>query len=212
MSQGTGIRLDFSDGRSPLTSLEAINDVLLSKGTRLWPLDLRATPAEVRRLLEKPLPSPEEQTRIQQHFLLPRKRLLEIIRDASRVPEAENGGSLETFVVNHGYGYPHLYVVEDGVDYSRFDRFHVNVAEDGSSIDEIFQQLCGGGFEVVQRLPDGTEFCVTLDCVDANSGWLGTYSGADPHQGRVSSAAPGSKILVQAIGAPRWSLRYVDGA
>jgi hypothetical protein len=52
---------------------------------------------------------------------------------------------------------------------------------------------------------------VTLDCIDPNSGWLGTYSGADPHQGRVSRAAPGSKILVQAIGAPRWSLRYVDG-
>jgi len=211
MGQVTGIRLDFSDGRGSMTSLEAINEVLLSTGTQLWPLDLRETPAEVRDLLGQPLPSLEEQERIQEYFLLPRERLLEIIRDAGRVPEAENGGSLETFVVNHGYGYPHLYVVEDGVDYSRFDRFHVNVAEDGSSIDEIFQQLCGGGFEVVQRLLDGTELCVTLDCVDPDSGWLGTYSGADPHQGRVSSAAPGSKILVQAIGAPRWSLRYVDG-
>ena len=51
------------------------------------------------------------------------------------------GGALETFVVNHGYGYPHLYVVEAGVDYARFDRFHVNVAEDGGSIDEIFQRV-----------------------------------------------------------------------
>jgi hypothetical protein len=204
--------LDFSDGRGSITDLDAVNDVLAATGTRLWPLDLSEAPSEVRALLADPLPSLAEQARILEHFLLPRQRLLQIIRDAGRVPEARNGGSLETFVVNHGYGYPHLYVVEDGVDYGRFDRFHVNVAEDGSSIDEIFQQLCGAGFEVVQRLPDGTELRVTLDCVAADSGWLGTYSGAAPHQGRVSSAATGSKILVQAIGAPRWSLRYVDGA
>jgi hypothetical protein len=212
MSEGTGIRLEFSDRRQPITRLAEVNDVLAATGTRLWPLDLSDIPAAIGGLLRKPRLSPEDQARLRDHFLLPRQRLLEIIRDAGRVPQAENGGSLETFVVNHGYGYPHLYVVEDGVDYSRFDRFHVNVAEDGSSIDEVFQQLCGDGFEVVQRLSDGSEFCATLDCIDTNSGWLGTYSGADPHQGRVSRARPGTKILVQAIGAPRWSLKYVDGA
>ena len=51
---------------------------------------------------------------------------------------------------------------------------------------------------------------MTLDCPDEERGWIGTYSGSDPHQGRVSRATPGSKLLVQAIGTPRWSIEYVD--
>ena len=149
-----GIELEFSDGRETITRLDEINRVLSATGTRLWPLDLRATPSSIRTLLNITKPSAEEQAQILEHFLLPRERLLEIIRDAGRAPQVAGGGALETFVVSHGYGYPHLYVVEAGVDYSRFDRFHVNVAEDGGSIDESFQQFGGAGFEIVQRLPD----------------------------------------------------------
>ena len=39
-------------------------------------------------------------------------------------------------------------------------------------------------------------------------GWLSTYDGARPHIGQLSQAIPGSKLLVQVIGAERWSMSY----
>ena len=43
--------------------------------------------------------------------------------------------------------------MEEGADYSRFDRFHVNVAEDGTAVDEVMQILSGSGVRILQRLP-----------------------------------------------------------
>ncbi|MGO9152863.1 hypothetical protein [Mycobacterium sp.] len=49
-----------------------------------------------------------------------------------------------------------------------------------------------------------------LGCLDERRGWLGTYSGVRPHIGSLSSAALGSKLLVQAFGAPEWTLTYTE--
>lgn len=204
-----GLSLKYSDGRAVPTTIEGVNSALRRIGTGFWPLDLRKQPLDIQRLLAKPKLDESESERLKDHFLFPMDRLLEIIANAGRSPQVEGGGAISTFVSNYGYRYPQLYQVEDGIDYSRFDRLHVNVAPDGGGVDEVFQMLSGSGFVVRQRLDDGEIITVSLSCPDPGHGWLGTYSGVRPHIGSVSSAAVGSKFLVQVFGAPRWNLQYV---
>ena len=114
------------------------------------------------------------------------------------------------FVANLGHHYPQLHQVQKGVDYTRFDRFHVNAGPDGSGVDEVFQMLSGSGFVIHQRLDGGNILTLRLGCPDERRGWLGIYCGVRPHIGSLSSATLGSKLLVQAFGAPEWTLTYTE--
>jgi hypothetical protein len=149
-----------------------------------------------------------ESERIKTHFLLSRQRLLEIISDAGRMPQVPGGGELTTVVSPHNYSYPQLYVVQDGIEYSRFDRFHVNIADDGSGVDEIMQLLSGSGVRLFQQAPGGGVLTLHLGCANDEIGWLLTYNGAHPHIGSLSAAAPGTKVLMQVIGPAHWVMRY----
>ena len=71
------------------------------------------------------------------------------------------------------------------------------------------QVLSGGGIRVLQHLPDGEQFTVFIDTAD-EYGWIVTYDGGRPHIGSFSYARPGTKVLMQAIGPPRWHVTYVD--
>lgn len=211
MASAHGLSLEFSDGRAAPRTLEGINTELRKTGAGVWPLELQDQPSDVQALLAKPLLDKTEAQRIQEHFLLPRGRLLQIVTMAGRTPEVAGGGALHTYVTNQGYGYPQLYQVRKGVDYSRFDRFHVNVGPNGGSgVDEVFQMLSGSGFVIHQRLDDGRCLTLRLDCRDDGQGWIGTYSGIRPHIGSISSAKAGAKLLVQAFGAKEWMLTYVE--
>jgi hypothetical protein len=112
------------------------------------------------------------------------------------------------FVENHGYNYPQLYLVETGSDYTRFDCFHVNTADDGTGVDEIGQLLSGGGIRIIQRRPDQGVASLHLACPSENCGWIVTYNGGSPHIGSLSAARPGTKFLMQVIGPERWVMRY----
>jgi hypothetical protein len=208
MATEQGLRLEFSDGRAALSQIADINAALAETGAGVWPLDLSSAPADVRRLLRQPTLSDAEATRVRTHFLLPRERLLRIIEAAGRTPNVAGGGELTTFVSNEGYGYPQLWVVQGDQDYTRFDRFHVNVSEEGMGVDEIAQILAGGGVVIRSRQPGGDVLTLRVDCPREDAGWLVTYDGGRPHMGSVSGATPGTKVLVQAIGPARWALRY----
>jgi hypothetical protein len=208
MAAEIGIRLEFSDGRPALTSLPEANAAMAAVGAGVWPLDLTGEPVDIQHLFRQPTLTDAEEERLKAHFLLSRERLLEVIARAGRKPHVEGGGALSTSVVSHGYSYPQLWVVQGGIDYSRFDRFHVNVADDGAGVDEVLQILSGRGIVIRQRLPNGGFFSLRLDCPADNAGWLVTYDGGNPHIGSLSAAAPGTKALVQAIGPERWSVRY----
>jgi hypothetical protein len=131
MTLSDGISLEFSDGRYVPATIEGMNAELRSIGTGIWPLDLRSQPDDIKRLLAKPKLDDAESVRVKERFLLPMERLLEIIARAGRSPEVPGGGAINTLVADQGYRYPQLYQVEEGIDYTRFDRFHVNVAPDG---------------------------------------------------------------------------------
>jgi len=204
-----GIRLEFAGGRPPVTDLTHINETLHPVGFRAWPLDMSGVPDKIRQLLAQPALDDAQATPVKQHFLLPRERLLEIIRDAGRTPQVSGGGELSTFDTGNSVTYPQLFVIGPGTDYTRFDRFHVNATDDGSGLDEVMQVLSGGGIRVLQHLPDGEQFTVSIDTADEH-GWIVTYDGGRPHIGSFSYAQPGTKILMQAIGPPRWHVTYVD--
>lgn len=204
----SGIRVDFSDGRPSLLSHEEATAALASIGAGIWPIDFREAPSRILTLLAQPALSESEVGEVERHFLLSRERLLRVVADAGRKPRVPGGGSLETFVVSHGYGYPQLYVVEEGIDYTRFDRFHINTTEDGVGVDEVLQLLWGGGLTVVQKLEGGVILTMEVSCPEPGRGWIVTYDGGLMHMGRLSTATPGTKALVQVFGPREWSIRY----
>jgi len=205
------MRLDFPDSRASATSFDEVNASLAAYGSRLWPLEVDGAPAEIRILLAQPRLTKAEADRVTAHFLLSRERLLQIIAEAGRNPHVPGGGSMTPFVENHGYAYPQLYLARDGVDYRRFDRFHVNTADNGVGVDEIGQLLHGGGIRIVQRRPGLGVATLHLACPSEDRGWIVTYDGGSSHIGSLSAASPGTKFLMQVIGPERWVMRYDEG-
>ncbi len=211
MARSSGIRLEFSDGTAALMGtddIDAINAALSVVGAGVWPVDLSAAPDHVNALIAQSELTAAEVERLRNHFLLARERLLEILARAGRAPNVAGGGALETKVENQDYGYPQLWTVRGDTDYTRFDRFHINVSPDGIGVDEVLQMLSGGGVVVHLQTPDGCVLTLRLDCADRDQGWLITYDGGRPHIGSLSSASPGTKLVVQAFGPPVWSLSY----
>lgn len=204
----TGLCLEVGGGARPVTSRAEINETLAVIGTRIWPLPLGGAPDALRQLLSQPHLSDSEQALLVDHFRLRRERLLEVIADAWRTPHVPRGGDLKTEVAGHDHGYPRLYLIEDGDDYSRFDRFHVNTADDGTGTDEIMQILAGGTIVLHQRTPAGTALTLHLACPSPQVGWMLTYDGARPHIGSLSGADSGTKVVMQIIGPKRWAIRY----
>jgi hypothetical protein len=201
------IDLELADGSHRSGAAQA-NAALAPFGTRVWPLDLTTATADVRALLARPSLEPAEIEQVCDAFLLSRERLLALIAEAGRRPSVPGGGELSTLDVVNDVRYPQLYVVDPSVDYSRFDRLHENRADDGTVLDETMTLLSGGPLRLVQRLPDGSLSTLDLRGIDDGRGWIVSYGGL-PHIGSLSVAAPGSKVLVQAIGPARWQAHYV---
>lgn len=207
-SNAEGVRLEFSSGRPSITNLAEINQALGHIGAHIWPLELRGTPVAIQQLLDQPTLNDAEVAAVQEHFLLSRERLLGIIAEASRTAQVPGGGEMSTFDATNGVAYPQLYIVEAGVDYTRFDRFHTNSSNDGPGVDEVMQVLSGGGVRVLQHLPEEGVITLQVDCVADEHGWIVTYDGGYPHIGSISGGRPGTKVLVQVIGPARWEMRY----
>lgn len=192
-----------------ITELHAINVALREIRGRVAPLDLSGVPPRYRELLGAAALDGATAEELKQHFLLSRERLIEIIREAGREPQVDGGGALETHVSPHDYAYPQLYQVDENIDYSRFDAFHRNMAEDGSSaVDEVLQLLAGGPLDVLHVGPSGDTLFLRIECPSETEGWLLTYEGSTPHSGRVSAGRPGTKAVVQVIGPARWVMDY----
>ena len=161
------------DNGPPIVDLDAINEELAEIQMRVIPLDLRPHPEAIRQLLRKPSLDAAESDRVKARFLLSREALLDVIRDAGREPQVKGGGALETRVLPHDYSYPQLFLVEEGTDYARFERFHCNLAEDGScAVDEVVQMLARGPHQVLHRTPSGDTLFLQLTCPGDDEGWL----------------------------------------
>ncbi len=206
----SGLVLSGDDGRAEVTDLAEINAVLRTIGMRVWPLPLDDLPPDVKALLGPQSLTEEEASVLKEHFCLGREDLLALIREAGREPAVAGGGALTTHVENHGYDYPQLYQVGPAIDFTRFLRLHINTADDGTAIDETIQLLYGGAISAYRKTPEGTILTLTLTCPSRDQGWMMNYSGGDLHTGTVEKASVGTKVLVQAIGPARWTMRYED--
>lgn len=210
MANIAGLQLEFSDGGRLRETLANFNEALAVVGASISPLDVCDAPADVRKLLAQGALSADENARLREHFLLSREQLLEVIASAGRRPHVAGGGELCTRDATHDCSYPQLWSAQQGANFGRFDRFHVNAADDGTGVDEVCQLLAGGGLRVLLRMPTGGFVTLVLDCPSPDAGWLLTYDGARPHIGSLSQAQPGTKALVQVIGPAEWQMRYTD--
>ncbi len=206
----TGIRLEIEGTGRSWTALPEIQPMLRDIGIGVWPLPLAELPDDIVPLLGRGTLTDAETQRLRDHFLLPRERLLEIIAASGRAPNVPDGGAMETNVANQSYGYPQLWVVQGDVDYTRFDRLHMNVSDDGIGVDEILQMIAGDGVVVRSEQPDGRVYRLELDCPSASACWLFCYDAGNSHVGSLSGATPGTKLVVQAIGPREWSIRYTE--
>lgn len=203
-----GIKIKVADEVPVSLSVADSNEALSAWGIRLWPMDLSHVSDEIQTLLHQEDLTENEIERVKAHFLLSRERLVELISAARKQPHVPGGGELRTYDATHGYYYPQLWVVQRDLDYSRFDRFHVNMSDDGTAVDEVMQMLSGSGIVIQHRSSSHGLVTLYLDCPKDDAGWMITYSGGEPHIGSASRAAPGTKILVQVIGPASWTMRY----
>lgn len=206
----TGLRLEIEGAGTSWTAVDEVQTELRQIGIGVWPLQLSEAPEDVRRLLTQDDLTDEETARLRDHFLLSREQLLELVADSGRTPNVPGGGALETNVANQAYGYPQLWVVQGDVDYTRFDVLHVNTSDDGVGVDEVLQMVSGEGVIVRTRLSNGTIYNLRLDCLSDDACWVFSYDAGRDHVGSLSSATPGTKLVVQAFGPREWSLRYTE--
>jgi hypothetical protein len=206
----TGLRLEIEGAGTSWTAVDEVQTELRQIGIGVWPLQLSEAPEDVRRLLTQDDLTDEETARLRDHFLLSREQLLELVADSGRTPNVPGGGALETNVANQAYGYPQLWVVQGDVDYTRFDVLHVNTSDDGVGVDEVLQMVSGEGVIVRTRLSNGTIYNLRLDCPSNDACWIFSYDAGRDHIGSLSSATPGTKLVVQAFGPREWSLRYTE--
>jgi len=205
----TGLTLEFSNSPEVLTDPDPINEIIGPYGASIWPIPFADLDPKTRDLIQKKALSPDEVNRLERSLLLSREELLKVIEKAGRDPQIPGGGSLQTKEVNSGMTFPSLLLAEEGADYSQFDKFHLNLAADGTGVDEILQMLSGDGFRLIYRLPDETILTLTLSCTTNDSGWLLTHAGPHPHMGSMSRASSGTKILGQVIGPAEWEMKFV---
>jgi len=208
VSSETGIRIKFSGDRPDAYTLAEVNAALAPIGSRIWPLDLSNTPPELSQLLEYPALTEAEIQRLKSHFFLSREQLLEVITGAGRTPCIPGGGALSTLDKTNGVQYPQLYIADPTIDYSRFDRFHVNLADDGTGVDEVGQLIAGSGFKFHHQLDSGEILWIELSCPNKTTGWLTTHRGDAPHIGGFTTASAGTKAVVQVIGPESWNMHY----
>ena len=209
-SNQAGLRLEFPDDRANLMLPGEINNALAAFGAHVWQLDLKGVPSAVRALLGTPELNDAGIRQVMDYFMLPREQLIAKFAEAGRTLQVPGGGSMSTLDMTHDVQYPELYIVNPGVDYSRFDQFHVNLAEDGTGVDEMMFVLWGGGVRLLQHIPGAGLVSLYIDCPDENYAWYVTYSGAYPHIGSISGCKPGTKVLMQVIGPERWAMKYED--
>lgn len=209
---GQGALLRFSDGRSSLSGLTAINDVLRTVGVRLSRAEI---PGEARSLLEASAKAPlsdEEKQRVLKLFSLSRSEVLEQTRAAGREPVIPAGGSMTTGEVGVA-PYPKVYDLKAMAPADRlqarnkFARLHVNSTDDGVGVDEVMTLAAGGPWTWYFLLKDNTVVELQMSRVEpAAVGWRLSYPGLTPHGGHFHAA---DGLCIAYITGPEiWTMRY----
>lgn len=208
------LTLSFSDGRSDVEGLSAVNQYLLQVGVRVSTLPL---PAQAKPILEastKRAITKAESEKLLSLFSLHRGQLLDQIKMAGRQPEAHRGGFLSTSEVGVA-PYPKVYdmnaMTTDIKHYlqKKFGKLHVNSSNSGVGIDEVMTIVSGGSWTWFFVLPDNVVAKLTLGYVGLDSqAWRISYPGLVPHGGYLDSDY--GLVVAYAHGPKNFVMRYEE--
>lgn len=189
--QATNIELQFSDGRQSVKGIENVNAVLRQVGVRTSVVDIPKQASNILQSSQNRVLTNDEISNLLNIFSLNRAQLLEQVELAGRVPEGIRGGYLSIKATNGG-SYPNISDLQSFPEKSRaeaikmFGKLHINMADNGMSIDETMTVISGGEFIWFFVLPDGVISKLIAPTVRMNSTDQGvrvSYPGTVIHAG-----------------------------
>lgn len=208
------IQLSFSDGRSPVNGVHAVNEHLLQVGVRVSEIEI---PSESLPLIAQSkirALKGDEQGELLRIFSMDRKALLNEVAQAGRHPAVKGGGALSISEKNVP-PYPKLYDMkaldQNTIAFlmSKFGKLHVNRAESGDGIDEVMTIISGGPFTWFFALRDGTVGKVRFSTVnDGDKAWRISYPGKGVHGGYFDALH--GLVVAHAHGPETFVMRYED--
>lgn len=212
VSQHGGAVLEFSDGRAPERSLDAINQTLGSVGVRLETVRLPDSARQLRDASAHAPLSDAEKTRLLDLFSLSRQDVVRLAQAAGRTPVISDGGSLTTAEVGVP-PYPKVYDLRsmDPQDRlaarNKFARLHVNSTDDGVGVDEVMTLVSGGPWTWFFLLENDVVARLSMSRVEPSGpGWRLIYPGLTPHGGHFH--AEDGLCVAYITGPETWSMRY----
>lgn len=169
--QSNGVKLQFSDGSPAVSGFENVNAVLSKVGVRTSLVEVPKQASAILGSAKDRALSENEKQQLLSLFNLSRAELLEQVRLAGRIPEGHRGGFLNIKATNGGT-YPNISDLQSFSKKSRseaikmFGKLHINMSDDGMSIDETMTVISGGEFIWFFVLPDGVISKLTALTVD----------------------------------------------
>ncbi len=207
-----GALLKFSDGRSSITDLGDINQILVSVGVRLEQIDVpnESVPL-LQASMDRPLTSAEI-AEVLSLFSLSRDDILNQTRLAGRTPVLKNGGSMTSGEVGVT-PYPKVYDLrsmgpEDRLaTRNKFARLHVNSTDDKVGVDEVMTLPSGGGWTWYFQIEGGvTVELLMAKVVPGEKAWRLSYPGLTPHGAHFHSEM--GLCIAYITGPEVWTMRY----
>ena len=219
------VRLDFSSGRTCLTSLALINQELMKIGVRVSFVPLVN---ESLQLLAASVEdgcsaiSQGQKKDLLKFYELDRDALLEQIALAGRRPACSEGGELVT--AEKGVPpYPKIYDLkamgaQGQVEAQfKFGRFHFNSSPQGVGVDEVMTLISGGPWTwFFANVKEGEMMKLTLGYVTLSTGGIRlSYPGINPHGAfmrrmPMSNGLEGGLCVAQIHGPHEWLMQYAD--
>ncbi len=208
------ISLSYSNGAPQTTGLDEINKVLRSVGVHVSAVELPQEGKAILKVSQSRAINPEETVELLSLFSLHRGQLLDIVKEAGRVPEAHRGGYLSTSEVDVP-PYPKVYDMKAMTPevkaflQEKFGKLHVNSADNGTGIDEVMTIVSGGPWTWFFLLPENVIGKLSLGFVGLDGpGWRISYPGLGPHGGFLDSEH--GLVVAHAHGPEQFVMRYVE--
>lgn len=215
-SQEDEIALFYSDNSAPSHGIKAVNERLMQVGVRVSQVPIPEESKSILRVSAQRAITPKESDELIKHFQLDRRKLINEIRDAGRVPEMHRGGYLQTS--EQGVPpYPKVYDMKAMDDKTtiflqhKFGKLHVNSSEAGVGIDEVMTIVSGGPYTWFFVLEDNVVGKLRFGKVhESGKAWRISYPGLVPHGGYFD--APHGLVVAYAHGPKYFVMRYEDNS
>lgn len=198
------VTLKFSDGRTEIKGIEAVNAVLNPIGANVTTLDIPEEAKPTLRISEDRTLTRSEHEFLIKKFHLTQEQLLEQVKLAERTPAVEG----DSFLTDE-----RVYDMKKLDDKSRkavlekYGRMHIDSSEDGVDIDEVVTIVNGGPFRWAFTLKDGSIALFQVEKVNLDDKAVRlSYHGLGMHA-EIMDAKQGLIITI-GLGPKEFNVRY----